>query len=93
MDSKDVGFNHNHSNDESETRSNTNILDHHNDANLQKILNFGRELFQLSMKLDDKDNTNNVKMLRVRIKIHLDSKTRVIMTKKLFFFLFLKGRI
>jgi hypothetical protein len=46
------------------TLSNNNLLDH--DENyLQKILKFGRELFQLSSTFDEAENIANQKMLRV----------------------------
>ena len=41
------------------------------DNYLQKVLKFGRELFQLSMTLDDSESSANQKMLRVNIFISL----------------------
>ena len=54
-----------HSNCKS-TKTLNNLLDY-NDASLQKILQFGRELFQLNTQyiVENGENPTNTKMLRV----------------------------
>ena len=45
----------------------------HDENYLQKILKFGRELFQLSATLDDSENSANQKMLKVSFKLFLEN--------------------
>ena len=64
---------------------NNNALEH-DENNLQKILKFGRELFHLSSKLDDSENSANQKMLRVNIAIKDFMLNTNKLIKKVFFF-------
>ena len=54
---------------ETNTTLTTDNLIEHDENYLQKILNFGRELFQLSSTLDDNENSSNQKMLRVSLNV------------------------
>jgi hypothetical protein len=54
---------------ETNTTLTTGNLIEHDENYLQKILNFGRELFQLSSTLDDNENSSNQKMLRVSLNV------------------------